>query len=274
MRIAITGSGGFIGRPLCRWLEARGHTVLPLSFSERGRERERLLALAPDALVHLGWYVHPKEYLYSPQNTECLRRSLILMETAATTGLRFTGVGSCLEYGPGDAPHRDQQDQVAGQADPLRPQSLYAECKLALARAGPRLLGDRFAWARPFHLYGPGEHPDRLLPSLARRLRAGEPVQAGPQIRDWLHVGDVAAGIGTVLLSGASGCFNICSGEPRTVSAFAQVVADHLGRPDLIVPAGEGADRITGENGRLRALGWAPMYDFAGGIYDVLEGKV
>ena len=253
MRIAITGSGGFIGRPLCRWLEARGHTVLPLSFSERGGERERLLALAPDALVHLGWYVHPKEYLYSPQNTECLRRSLILMETAAEAGLRFTGVGSCLEYGPGDTPH---QDRDADHAELLRPQSLYAECKLALAHTGPRLLDDRFAWARPFHLYGPGEHPDRLLPSLARRLRAGEPVQAGPQIRDWLHVGDVASGIGTVLLSGASGCFNICSGEPRTVRAFAQVVADHLGRPELIMPAGDGADRITGENGRLRALGF------------------
>ena len=154
--------------------------------------------------------------------------------------------------------------------DPLDPKSLYACCK----RAAHLVLGELFerergklAWARLFHMHGPGENPARLIPSVAAALRAGRPfpLSPGEQIRDHLDVRDIASAL--LHLAGArlEGAVNVCSGHPVTLRAVLEMVGKALGRPDLLrfgerpYLAGEMMN-LSGAPARLFESGWRPTH--------------
>ena len=82
---------------------------------------------------------------------------------------------------------------------------------------------------RVFHVFGEGESQGRFWPSLRRAALAGEDFQmtAGEQIRDFLNVADVASAFldrATAPSSHipAAKIFNLSSGKPLTILAFAQ----------------------------------------------------
>jgi nucleoside-diphosphate-sugar epimerase len=89
---------------------------------------------------------------------------------------------------------------------PLRPTSTYGLCKRALSelfvdftsRDDVALTG---AWARLFFLYGPHEHPKRLIAWVITQLLAGEvaPCSHGRQQRDYLCVLDAANALVSLL---------------------------------------------------------------------------
>jgi nucleoside-diphosphate-sugar epimerase len=134
------------------------------------------------------------------------------------------------------------------------------------------------AWARVFHLFGPGEDPSRLVPTVAASLARGEPIDvtAGEQMRDYLHVADVAAGIAALAGPGASGVFNVCSGTARPLRELLLAIGELRGRADLIrFGARPYAPRevmyLAGRSDRLRALGWTPRFaSLEAGLRDAL----
>lgn len=295
MRVLVTGAAGFIGAEVVRQLRARGDEVTALVRPdsprprlrdladlrcvelalEDGRALDRLLASTrPQAVAHLAWYTGPRDYLVSPENLESLRATVGLAERAFAAGCpKLVGVGTCLEYASSERP--------VAESDPADPRSLYASTKHAawlVARALAARAGAEIAWARVFHLFGPGEHPARLVPSVATSLRRGVPVEvtAGEQVRDYMHVADVAAGIVTLLRPGAAGVVNVCSGEPRPLREVLEAVGRLVGRDGLLrfgarpYPAGE-TMYLAGCADRLRSLGWAPRFPtLEAGLRDAL----
>ena len=283
MRVAVTGAAGFIGDPVVRRLVASGDEVLALvrpgSTSPRlqgtratvrecpledGDALERLFAAErPEALVHLAWYARPQDYLVSRENLASLSTSLRVTEAALAGGCRrIVGVGTCLEYAAAERAFRED--------DPADPVSPYASAKHAaylVMRALAARAGAELAWARVFHLFGPGEAESRLVPSVAASLRRGEPtaVTAGEQVRDYMHVDDVAAGIAALARPGAAGVFNVCSGEARPLRDLLATLGRILGRESGLVfgarpyAAGESM-HLAGRSDRLRQLGWKPRF--------------
>src|ERR687895_80246 len=84
--------------------------------------------------------------------------------------------------------------RVAG----ARPATLYGAAKHGLHCVAARFAEQanfELAWGRIFFVYGPGEPENRLVPSVGRALLAGKPVPItrGDQVRDFMHVADVAA---------------------------------------------------------------------------------
>ena len=135
----------------------------------------------------------------------------------------------------------------------------------------------RFAWGRIFYPYGPGEDPRRAIPALIQKLLKGETFDAtaGDQIRDYLHVDDIASAFVQLLESKAHGVFNISSAAPLPMKKIFQTVADAMGKPRAIrfgaVPyRGWEPPRICGDNAKLRALGWAPRFDLEAGMRDAI----
>jgi nucleoside-diphosphate-sugar epimerase len=126
------------------------------------------------------------------------------------------------------------------------------------------------ACAHVFSVFGPGEDPGRALPSIIRSLLDGRPVDvgAGTQLRDYVHVEDVAAGLVTVLESGTTGGVDVCLGRARPLREVFEEVGRATGAPDL-VHFGARADRphelfdAVGSPATLRALGWRPARSFA-----------
>jgi dTDP-6-deoxy-L-talose 4-dehydrogenase (NAD+) len=283
VRVAVTGAAGFIGAPLVRQLAASGAEVLALvrpgakhprlqgararihgQALEDGAALERWFAAErPEALVHLAWYARPSDYLVSRENLASLSTSLHVAEAALGAGCqKIVGVGTCLEYAAAERPFEE--------GDPVDPVSPYAAAKHAawlVMRALAARAGAELAWARVFHLYGPRESESRLVPSVAASLRRGEPteVTAGEQVRDYLHVDDVAAGLACLTQPGAVGVFNVCSGEGRPLRELLATLGRILGREECLrfgarpYAAGESM-YLAGRSDRLRQLGWKPRF--------------
>jgi dTDP-L-rhamnose 4-epimerase len=113
----------------------------------------------------------------------------------------------------------------------------------------------------------------------AMQALAGQPLtvyEDGQQLRDFVYVGDVARANLLVFEDerAAGRAFNAGGGQPITVRAFAERVAERAGRGSPIHVTGEyrfGDTRhILSDVSRLRALGWAPRGTFDGNIDEYL----
>lgn len=250
--VILTGATGFVGRQIHRALVADGcrvHAIIRTGSRARldfptGQitETDDLFALSvkdwqnrlgtADMFIHAAWYVNPADYLDSPRNLDCALGSLTLFEACQLAGIRhFVGLGTCMEYAPSDRP--------LDIASACGPNTLYAASKLALYRMMQKRseTGDmHFSWCRLFYLYGEKEYPQRLVPMLHRQLRQGLPVALGSglQVRDFLDVADAGRMIADIALMQQLGIINICSGQPVTVRAMAEKIADQYGRRDLL----------------------------------------
>jgi nucleoside-diphosphate-sugar epimerase len=290
MKVLLTGATGFIGSHVARRLSSAGHEVTALVLPGDGRgairdlERELrivesdLLAGPPrvdaELCIHLAWYVEPGRYLSAPQNADFLCASFRLAQALPAGGCRRLVVaGTYFEY--------DSRVRTPAEDAPTRPQHLYPAAKLALftmLEPWCRLVGMSFAWTRLFHPYGPHEDRRRIVPHVINCLLDGQVAKLTPgeQVRDFLHVEDVAAGICAVALGGLEGAVNIGSGEPARVRDVATKIGELVGRPDLLalgampMPEGE-PPYIVADNARLRSTGWRPRYDLGSGLRQTIE---
>jgi nucleoside-diphosphate-sugar epimerase len=298
MKVLVTGAAGFVGREVVRQLSIGGHEVVavartPEQLNRIVAQRSKISKISrvavdldssdsvchllrntrPDALIHLAWYANPGNYLTSHRNLACIGMTTGLVEATLAAGCRkLILVGSCAEYAP--------QGRPVIESDPVDPRTLYAACKhsaWSVARVMAAETDAQLAWARIFHVHGPGEHERRLIPWVAGQLGAGIPVSLtdGSQMRDHLHVSDVAAGLVAMLRPGAAGIYNVCSGQPVQLRSVLETVGDIVGRRDLlkfgVLPHRPNeAMYLAGSPGRLRALGWTPHFDLRTGLIDAL----
>lgn len=252
--VALTGANGFVGRQIlhkllstdCRVrvivrdsapfesLMSSGQievAITPDLFSESPTRLAELVADS-ETLVHCAWYSEHGKYLTSPLNLACLTGSLNLaVAFAGAGGKRFVGLGTVAEYATSGAPLAPDS--------PLDPTTLYAACKASTYLVLRSFLGQQdvaFAWCRLFYLYGEGEDARRLVPYIHGQLATGSEalLTSGTQVRDFLDVGEAAEMISQVALGPIEGAVNICSGQPETVRALAERIADEYGRPDLL----------------------------------------
>ena len=230
--------------------------------------------LAPAACIHLAWATTPGSYLDTLENLSWLSWTNDLFARLPDWGVKhIVGVGSCAEY---DADYGYLREET-----PTRPLTLYAASKLAARSVGQQLAaraGVQFSWARIFHLYGPGEHPRRLVAACMQSLLAQERFEAteGRQVRDFLHVDDVGAGIIKVLEANRGEDANVCSGEPVTVRHILEVIASCTGRSDLLALGARKSPAwdppfLCGDSQRLRSYGWRPKFSLKGGIADAVS---
>jgi nucleoside-diphosphate-sugar epimerase len=135
-------------------------------------------------------------------------------------------------------------------------------------------LAIELACGRVFFLYGPREAPGRLVASVARGLVAGERVATGDgtQIRDFLHVADVALAFVALLDSVVTGAVNIGSGQGRPLLDVIQATGAAAGRADLLhvgalPPRRDDPAELVADVARLRdEVGFLPTIDLTDGI--------
>jgi len=271
MRLFVTGSTGFIGSHFLRAALHAGHEVIALRYPGTQPvipipESDRLTWVEGDlntffsdlsafsfqpsdfsssALVHLAAYgVSPQPCTWQKAFQINVLDSILLMERAIDAEVpRIVVSGSSMEYGRS----AERYENIPPHAL-LQPTGPYAASKAALSVAASALCQQRrveLAILRLFTVFGEGQNPGNLWPSMHRAALAGEdfPMSPGEQISDFVPVEEVARAFlrATELPSSAfhsppSYCCdsafdtqhstplvaNIGTGHPQTIRSFAE----------------------------------------------------
>jgi nucleoside-diphosphate-sugar epimerase len=191
-------------------------------------------------------------------------------------GMRAVGIGSCSEYAE---THADCTEE----GTPLAPGTRYGEAKAAMyfaLRAAARGRGS-WAWARLFFPYGEGEPDGRFIPSVIEALLAGTPVDCthGAQLRDFVHVEDVAQACATLAAGEASGAYNIGTGRAVSLREVAAEIVAQLGRGELVrfgsrqAPAYDPARVVANVDKVRREHGWEARVGLAEGLRRTIAAR-
>jgi nucleoside-diphosphate-sugar epimerase len=299
MRVLVTGASGFIGAHVTRTLLERNHSVAALVMPDDPMTRLKALrdsvhriygtledvdllerhinGFQPDACIHLAWYAEPGKYLEDGQNIQSLSNSLSFFKVLIESGCRqIAAAGTCFEY--------DTDFGYLHEETPTRPVSLYAAAKLSCYLLGAQLAmqsGMNLAWGRIFYPYGPTEDQRRLVPAAIKALKQNTYFLASPgeQIRDYVHVTDVAAAFCTLIEKQADGIFNISTGSPVSVRQLLETIGGLMNCPGLVrlgaIPYRNWEPPfICGNNTKLKNLGWKPAYSLSDGLADAIRWAV
>jgi nucleoside-diphosphate-sugar epimerase len=295
-KVLLTGATGFLGRHVLPLLVANGYEVHAVSSQCLGNLQNRpqvhwhscnlldhyqikplLLKVQPTHLLHFAWCpAVPGTYWNDINNFSWVQASLSLMQEFANRGgARAVLAGTCAEY--------DWKYGYCSEAHtPLQPNTVYGKCKHSLellSTSFSERVGIGCAWGRLFFLYGPHEHPNRLVSSIICSLLRGQdaPCSYGEQIRDFLHIEDAASAFVALLGSDVTGPINIASGYAVTIKEIANSIGDILNSGDRIqlgaVAAAQNDPRlILADVNRLENyLGWQPGYDLKGGLEQTIN---
>jgi nucleoside-diphosphate-sugar epimerase len=292
-RVLITGANGFIGRFCLPLLVAKGYEVNAVRFhGDEVAERDVIWHQAdllepaevsalvtkvrPSHLLHFAWIATPREFWGSLQNIRWAQSSLHLVETFASNGGgRIVIAGSCAEY--------DWKFGLCSEFEtPLAPATLYGASKHAvqcILDAFARRVKLSAAWGRIFFLYGPNEHPNRLVSYVVRKLLQREQAlcSTGEKTRDFLYVKDVADAFVTLLDSDVSGPVNIASGEAVTIRDVVLRIADLLDGNELVqfgsvpTPLDEPQVLVADIKRLHQEVGWSPRWNLGQGLDETIN---
>jgi len=240
------------------------------------QNREFIEEVNPTHILHFAWYTEHNQYWSSIENIKWVQASLnLIMNFARCGGERAVLAGTCAEY---DWKYGYLSEGVT----PLKPHTLYGICKNSLQEIFSdfaKQAGVSAAWGRIFFPYGPHEAVDRLVPSVIVSLLKDQKALCthGRQIRDYMHVEDVASAFVSLLESGEEGPVNIASGEPVAIRTIIDTIADLMGRRELIeldaIPAPElEQSLIVADVLKLnKQVGWKPRVVLEDGLRSTID---
>lgn len=294
----VTGGTGLIGSVLVRRLLAEGVQVYCLARQsarsklapaaalevieipsfETDDLRESLTGISCDVVFHLASYgvqAHDRDHNHLIDGNVRLVAH-VLRAVSDRPPAKFIFTGSCSEYG-----FLAKDKTPISEDQPLRPTSLYGAAKAAAELYGSALasrLKIPFVTLRLFNVFGPGEGPHRLLPSIIQSLERDRPVEltGGEQQRDLLHVDDVANALFAAACSErlqSFAAYNVCSGIPVRIREVGETAAGLLGKPASLLQWGKLPYRndepmwVVGDPTRFaQAASWRPKLTLEAGI--------
>jgi nucleoside-diphosphate-sugar epimerase len=237
--------------------------------------RQLVERVRPTHLLNNAWITTPGRFWSDPENLDWLQSGLaILRGFGEAGGVRFVGVGTCAEYDW-------EQARFVEDATPIRPRTLYGKAKAAMAAAVEAFSANyRFsaAWGRIFLPYGPGDSPQRLIPTVIEALLAGQTVDLshGTQERDFIYAADVADLLVRLLAGGEEGAFNVGTGYGTQVRSVVERIADRLGGRELLRFGAVGSDiepaRLVADMSKVALrLNWSASTSLEAGLEEVLS---
>lgn len=301
-RAWITGARGFIGRHLALHLSGGNHHVVGLGHGSwpgpvaakfgvaqwlNGDIDERNLDLlqqqggVPDVIYHLagGSAVGPSIANPVEDFERTVHTTVRLLDWLRTRSPQtlLVAVSSAAVYGAGhagaiaeDTPHT-----------PFSPYGHHKSVMEMLCRSYASTYGLRIAVARVFSAYG-RDLRKQLLWDLCCRLHAGETQLVldgtGAEVRDWIHVDDVAVALECIAAdqpSAAVPAINVATGVGHSVAQVAHHVVTLWGIPGEVRFSGRARKGdpacLLADVSRLTALDFRPSVPLEQGLAEYVQ---
>lgn len=275
----VTGSNGFIGKPLSKHLANCGCCVVPGYRNEETKlditDMKQLISLEeiPNAVIHLAAKSSVNASLQSPYQTYFtnLLGTLNLLEFARVNNVKkFVNVSTYVygqpQYVPVDEKH------------PARPHSLYHQSKMVAEQLCENYsynFGIDIVTLRPFYVYGPGCRPYSFIPSIIRQIEEnGKVVLSGENTRrDFLFIDDFVRLIPLILQKFPKGynVYNVGYGEGHTLREVTEFIAKILKQKIIIdcdarIRPGDVTDMVADIKKVSTAFNWKPSVDWKEGL--------
>lgn len=248
--------------------------------------------IKPQAVLHFAAETHVDRSILAPEafiqtNVEgtfqLLKATLDYygsLDAEAKRDFRFLHLSTDEVYGS-----LSPTDPAFSEDAPYRPNSPYSASKAAsnhLVRAYHQTYGLPTLTINASNTYGPRQFPEKLIPLMIQNALAGKPLPIygdGSNIRDWLYVSDLCAGIRCVLKRGRIGeTYNIGGEQEMSNKALVKKLCTIL---DTLAPKTTSyAEQITyvkdrpGHDHRYaldiskirNELGWKPIETLESGL--------
>lgn len=285
MRIAVVGADGFIGSHVACAALVSGAAVTAVCVREpwrlQGIEHRRLeLAVrsdwrnfepAPNDAVAFLAYEPPASYDEAEWRAHELGVNAAgALEVAHRSGGRFVFASSADVYGP-------WHEEALTESVPPAPATPYSAAKLAVEEA---LRGEHpnHVSLRLGTVYGPSEHAARAIPSFIRAFAEGREAVVhgdGSDVRDYVHVGDVAAAVVAACVGRfGNPVLNIGSGTGRSTLDVCRAIAELLRTEPRIrfEPSPRAPSRLVIDPARAAdVLEYRPRCDFDTALAEEVE---
>lgn len=255
MRIAVTGSSGFIGKHVVKELEDRAHEVAEIDHTNGVDVLGPGLAEAMeycDGVIHLAGVLGTAELF---DNAEMaidvnVKGTLRVLQAAQEFGMSYVGITM-----PPVWANVYQATKAASRA---------------LASAWHRHYHVPVSHVRAYNVFGPGQKvglPQKIVPTFAARAWANEPIPIwgdGSQTVDLVYVAHVARMLVDALNFGDDDVFDAGTGESFTVNDVAslvlQITGSVAGVEYLPMRMGEHGRGVVAEGLGWRKLRWYPVF--------------
>lgn len=283
MKIAISGSGGFIGSNLCALLQQyqNNYEIIPVDIVT-GIDLSDSADCA--GITKFDVFVHLANLTYVPasyQNPEKFYRinyltTLNALELCRKYNAKLIYISSYVygapQYLPVDENH------------PVRPFNPYAQSKVICETLCDGYFRDfhiPVIILRPFNIYGIGQKGNLIIPEIIRQLKEHRTIislrDPNPK-RDYINVSDVVHAIKACIDFNnlAIRRYNLCYGKSYSVQELTEIINSHLNkkveftfsqsdRPNEV-------DDTVGTTEKIRReLNWSPKIDLKTGIAGIIE---
>ncbi|MBU0629566.1 MAG: GDP-mannose 4,6-dehydratase [Candidatus Margulisbacteria bacterium] len=286
-KILITGSAGFIGRALIERLRTETVEIVEcdLSLGHDLLDQKQTLALPPlEIVVHLAANTNVQTAFEQPYPIyrDNLVGTLNLLEYCRLNKVKRIIYSSSYVYG-------QPQTLPIDETHPVMINNPYGRSKLIgeqLVAAYSEDFGLAASILRNFNVYGQGQSPRFLIPSVIAQLYSESPVIKVADLkpkRDYIYIKDVVEAMWRACRSNAPGTrtYNLGCGVSYSVGEALELIFKLSGRRKPIESAGttrknDIMDTVADISKAKNELGWQPRFDFAAGLTDLLraEGRI
>lgn len=281
MNILVTGASGFIGRHLVRRLISEGHSVTVLIRNDCD---------LPSGVKKVFGRIENLDQFYGKQDviynlaavllggSELDKAAMIKTHIVGTMtvvnlaigwGARLIQVGTCYEY----ASH----EFAVTEGSDVRPIGDYATSKFVASMLviGMHLSGKLDSTVvRLSQIYGPGQRPGFLIPTMIESTKIGKPMLIPEDIRDYLYIEDAIDAMIKLATVKDLSVVNVGSGSPTRLTEIAAKIARYLGKRGSSTgvrrPSEVGPLWMNNDLAKER-LGWSPATDLDAGLLQTIE---
>ena len=279
MKIAITGSKGFIGSRLKKRLLKDNHEIIEIDF-DLGYDLKNWNSLKEiksfEILIHLAAKSYVPDSFNNPlpfYETNVIG-TLNALELCRKNSARMIYTSSYVYGSPQYLPIDENHPTSA-----FNP---YAQSKLLgedLCRGYHRDFQVPIVVLRPFNIYGKGQNQNFLIPKIISQAIAGcVNLEDSRPKRDFVYIDDVIeAYVKAVKYDGSDfDVFNIGSGKSISISQVARLIVDKIGNE---IPLNfsdkrrknEVLETVASIEKARKLLKWVPEKDIVSGISDMIK---